>query len=176
MPGAFGPLQTQVGNIIGNLGIPGALATSLQPNAANTTTAVNLLIVVNGLPQGLIRTMTIDETFNPRNVPAINSAVDVANVPGIYRATATIDKAFLFGVSLEAAFGGNLRAVVGQYQASADFTKLYFQIVEVNNQGSILAARHDCILASVRHAYDIESVVIFENANVLIRWSTQSNS
>jgi hypothetical protein len=176
MPNAFANLQAQVGNIIGNLAIPGALATSLQPNAANTTTAVNLLIVVNGLPQGLIRTMTIDETFNPRNVPAINSAVDVANVPGIYRATATIDKAFLFGVTLEAAFGGSLRAVVGPYQSTPDFTKLYFSIVEVNNQGSILAARHDCLLASVRHAYDIESVVIFENANILIRWSTQANS
>jgi hypothetical protein len=176
MATAFSNLQAQVGSIIGNLSIPGALATSLQPNAAATTTAVNLLLVVNGLPQGLIRTMTVDETFNPRNVPAINSAVDVANVPGIYRATATIDKAFLFGVSLEAAFGGNLRSVVGAYQSTPDFTKLYFSIVEVNNQGGILAARHDCLLASVRHAYDIESVVIFENANVIIRWSDQANS
>lgn len=176
MATAFANLQAQIGNVIGQVAVPGALATSLQPNAGATTTAVNLLLVVNGLPQGLIRTMTIDETFNPRNVPAINSAIDVANVPGIYRATGTIDKAFLFGVTLEAAFGGNLRAVVGPYQATPDFTKLYFNIVEVNNQGGIMAARHDCLLASVRHAYDIESVVIFENANFLIRWSQQANS
>lgn len=168
---AFANLQQQVGNVIGNLNLPGALNSSLQPNAGNTTTAVNLLLVINGIPQGLIRTMTVDENFNPRNVPAINSAVDVANVPGIYRATATIDKAFLFGQTLEGAFGGNLKSVVGQFQATADFTKLYFSIVEVDATGNLLAVRHDCMLASVRHAYDIEQVVIMENASVLVRWS-----
>ena len=171
---AFQTLQQQVGNIIGNLNLPGALSQSLQPNPANTTTAVNLLIVVNGLPQGLIRTMSIDENFNPRNVPAVNSPVNVAQVPGVYTASATITRSFLYGVTLENAFGGQLRAVVGKYQATPDFTKLYFTIVEADNQGNILATRHDCLLWQVRRAVDIDQVIIMEDASIGILSSNVS--
>lgn len=171
LAGGYASLQQQISQNVGSIGLPGAFGASLQPNAANTTTAVNLTIVVNGVPQGLIRSMSVDEQFNVQRVRVIGSAVDVAMVPGVYEATAQINKAFLYGVTLETAFGGGIRAVVGKYQADADFTKFYFNILEVDNLGRTLATRHDCMLTSIQRAYEIDQVVVFESASLLIRWT-----
>jgi len=169
--GGFAGIQQQIQNTVGSVSVPGAFGTSLQPNAGNTTTAVNLLIVVNGIPQGLIKSLSIDEQFNVQRVRAIGSAISVALIPGVYEATASINKSFIYGQTLETAFGGGLRPVVGKYQASADFTQFYFNIVEVDNKGNTLATRHDCVLSSVRRAYEIDGVIIMEDASLLIRWS-----
>jgi hypothetical protein len=168
---AFATLQSQIGGIIGDVQLGGAFGTSLQPNPANTTTAVNLLIVVNGIPQGLIRSMSIDENFGYVRVKAISSPVDVAEVPGVYEGTASVSRAFLLGQDLETAFGGNLRAVVGTQQANQNFTAFYFSIVTVDNLGNILKTYHDCALASVRSAYEIESVIIMQDASIYVRWT-----
>ena len=174
MGSAFTSIQTGVANALGNLNLPGVFTSSLQPNPGNTTTAVNLGIVVNGVLQGLIRSMSVDESFNYQRVPAIGSAVSAALVPGVYEATATCMKTFLFGQTLETAFGGGLRAVTGRYQADPDFTKFYFNIVELDNKGAILAVRHDCVLMSVRSSYEIGQVVIMQDATIAIRWSETS--
>lgn len=166
MAAGFTTLQNQVGALIGNLNLPGSFQNSLQPNPGNTTTAVNMVIVVNGVPQGLIRSMSVDENFNFRNVAAVNSAVNVAQLPGVYTASASISRSFLFGQTMETAFGGNLRAVVGQYQATTDPTQLYFTIIEIDNLGNLLATRHNCALWSVRRAIDIDQVVIMEDAQI----------
>lgn len=167
----FAGLQNSISQSIGSLNIPSAFGASLQANPANTTTAINLTIVANGIPQGLVRSMNVDEQFNVQRVRAISSAVNVALIPGVYEATAQINKAFLYGVSLESAFGGGIRAVVGKYLASPDFTKFYFNIVTVDNQGRTLKTYHDCMLTSVREAIEIDGVVIMEDASILIRWS-----
>jgi hypothetical protein len=167
----YAALQTGIAGSIGPLTTAGALSASLQPNAGATTTAINLAIVVQGIPQGLISSMTIDEQFNQQRVRAISSAVNVALIPGVYEATAQINRAFLYGVTLETAFGGGLRPVIGKYQANPDFTQFYFVILEINNQGIALATRHDCVLTSLRRAYEINQVVIIEDASILIRWS-----
>lgn len=169
--GGFAGLQQSVAGAIGTLTAPGALNATLQANPANTTTAINMTIVVKGVPQGLVRSMNIDEEFNYQRVRAISSAVNVALIPGVYEATAQINRAFLYGVTMETAFGGGLRAVVGKYSADPDFSKFYFNIVEVDNLGNALATRHDCVLTSVRTAYDIDGVVIIQDASLLIRWS-----
>lgn len=169
--GGFAGLQQTIAGAIGSLAPPGALSASLQANPSNTTTAINLTIVVKGVPQGLVRSMSIDEEFNYQRVRAISAAVNVALIPGVYEATAQINRAFLYGVTLETAFGGGLRSVIGKYAADPDFTKFYFNIVEVDNLGGTIATRHDCVLTSLRKAYDIDGVVIIEDASILIRWS-----
>jgi hypothetical protein len=168
---SFANLQNKIGAAVGSLSVPGAFGASLQPNAGLTTTAVSLIIVANGLPQGLIKTMSIDEQFNTQRVKAIGSAIDIALLPGVYEATGTFNKAFLYGTTLEAALGGGIRPVVGRYQTSTDFTQYYFNIVETNASGTPIATRHDCVLTSVRRSYEIDQVVIMEDASFLIRWS-----
>lgn len=168
---SFGGLQQGVAAALGTVSLANAFASSQQPQQGITTTAVNLLIVVNGIAQGLIQSMRVNENFNVRPVVAIGSPVRVANIPGIYESTATIDRAFVFGQTMESAFGGNLRAVIGKQQAQVDFTKLYFNIVEVAADGSPLGTRHDCILNSVSRTYDIGGVIIMENSDITIRWA-----
>lgn len=168
----FAGLQGKIGAALGQLSVPGAFGANLQPNAGLTTTAVNLIIVANGIPQGLIKTMSIDEQFNTQRVKAIGSAIDIALLPGVYEATGTFNKAFLYGTTLEAALGGGIRPVVGRYQANPDFTKFYFNIVETNANGSVVAERHDCVITSVRRSYEIDQVVIMEDASFLVRWSS----
>jgi hypothetical protein len=172
--GGFAGLQGAIGASIGSLSVPGAFGASLQPNVGLTTTAVNLILVVNGLPQGLIKTMSIDEQFNTQRVKALGSAVNIALIPGVYEATGTFNKAFLYGTSIEGAFGGGLRPVVGQYQANVDFTQFYFNVVETNAAGAVVAVRHDCVLTSVRRTYEIDQVVIMEDASFMVRWSETS--
>jgi hypothetical protein len=174
MATSFATLQNTIGTALGQLSVPGAFGASLQPNAGLTTTALNLIIVANGLPQGLIKTMSIDENFNTQRVKAIGSAIDIALLPGVYEATGTFDKAFLYGTTLETALGGGIRPVVGRYLADPDFTKFYFNVVETNANGTVVAERHDCVLTSVRRSYEIDSVVVMENASFLVRWSAAS--
>jgi hypothetical protein len=167
----FAGVQSGIAAAIGQLSVPGAFGSSLQPNAGGTTTALNLVIVANGQPQGLIRSMSIDEQFNVQRVRAIGSAINVALLPGIYEGTGSFAKAFLYGQSLEQALGGGLRPVVGRYQANPDFSQFYFNIVEAGVGGQALAVRHDCVLTSIRRAYEIEQVVVVEDAQFMIRWS-----
>ena len=153
--------------------VPGTGVAGATGNAGLTSTAVNLIIVVNGIPQGLIKTLTIDEQFNYQRVKAIGSAVDVAFVPGVYEATGTINRAFLYGQSIETAFGGGLRAVVGKYQANPDFTSFYFNVIATDVSGSPIAIYHDCIMGSVRKTIEIDQVVIIEDVSLFVRWSEQ---
>ena len=115
--------------------------------------------------------MSVDEQFNSQRVKAIGSAIDIALLSGVYEATASLNKAFLYGTTIEAAFGGGIRPVVGRYLANPDFTSFYFNIVESNADGTIIAVRHDCVLTSVRRSYEIDGVVIMEDCSILIRWS-----
>jgi hypothetical protein len=168
---AYGQIQSGIASAIGNVNLPGAFSASLQPNPANTSTAVNLAIVVNGQLQGLIKSLSVDEQFNQQRVRAIGGAVAVAIIPGVYEATASFNKSFIFGQTLETAFGGGIRPVVGQYQANVDFTQFYFNIVELDAQSNALAVYHDCVLMSLRRAVDIDGVIIMEDAQIGIRWS-----
>ena len=120
-----------------------------------------MAIVSKGIVQGLIRSLNVDENFNVQRVKAIGSAISVAMIPGVYEATATISKAFIFGQSLESALGGGIRPVVGLYQASPDFTQFYFNI----------GAYHDCVLTTLRRAVEIEGVIIMDDASLMCRWS-----
>lgn len=133
-----------------------------------------MAIVANGRLQGLIRSMSVDEQFNVVRVRAINNAVAAAIIPGVYEATASISKSFIFGQSVEGAFGGGLRAVVGEYQGDPDFTKFYFNILQLDNFGNILSVYHDCVLMSVRRSVEIESVVVMDDAQIAIRWADTS--
>ncbi len=169
--GAYASLQSGIANAVGTVNLPGAFSASLQPNPSNTTTAVNLAIVVNGQLQGLIKSLSVDEQFNVQKVRAIGGAVAVAMIPGVYEATASIDKSFIFGQTLETAFGGGIRPVVGQYQANVDFTQFYFNIVELDANSNALNVYHDCVLMSVRRAVDIDGVIVMESAQIAIRWT-----
>jgi hypothetical protein len=171
---AYTGLQGAIAGAVGSVSVPGAFKASLQPSAGLTTTAVNLIIVANGIPQGLIKTMSIDEQFNTQRVKAIGAAVDIALIPGIYEASGSFNKAYLYGQTLENALGGGIRPVVGQYQAATDFTDFYFNIVETNANGSVIAVRHDCVLTSIRKTYEIDQVVIMEDASFYVRWSEVS--
>jgi hypothetical protein len=171
IPGGYAGIQGTIASAIGGFGVPGAFNQSLQQNPASTTTAVNLVLVVNGQPQGLVKSLSIDEQFNMQRVKALGSAINIALLPGVYEATASVNKAFLYGQSIEGAFGGGLRPVVGKYLADPDFTKFYFNILEATASGITIATRHDCVLTSVRRTYEIDQVVIIEDASILIRWS-----
>jgi hypothetical protein len=167
----FAGLQSAIGAAVGNINLPGAFSSSAQPNPKNTTTAVNMAIVSKGIVQGLIRSLNVDENFNVQRVKAIGSAISVAMIPGVYEATATISKAFIFGQSLESALGGGIRPVVGLYQASPDFTQFYFNIVLLDNNNQMLGAYHDCVLTTLRRAVEIEGVIIMDDASLMCRWS-----
>lgn len=171
MAGVFAGVQAGVQTQLGSVALSSAFTGNQQQNPSNTTTAVNLLIVVNGIAQGLIQSLRINESFSVMPVKAIGSAVDVAKIPGVYQASGTIDRMFIFGQTMEQSFGGSIRAVVGKNQLTPDFTQLYFNIVEVDNQGNALATRHDCMLNSISRVYDINGVIIGENADIAIRWS-----
>jgi hypothetical protein len=170
--GGLAAVQSGIAKTVSSaLGVPGAFNASVQGNAALTTTAVNLVLVANGNIQGLVKTMSVDEQFNYQRVKAIGSAIDIALLPGVYEATFTINKAFLYGLTLEGAFGGGIRPVVGKYLTNADFTQFYFNIVEANANGTAVAVRHDCVITSVRRTYEIDQVTIMEDASGMIRWS-----
>lgn len=167
----FSGLQQALGDAIGQINLPGAFNSSAQPNPSNTSTAINMAIVSKGKVQGLIRSMSVDEQFNTVRVKAIGAAISVAIIPGVYEATASLSKAFLFGQTLESALGGGIRPVVGRYQTSPDFTQFYFNVVQLDNQGNPLGVYHDCVLTTLRRAVEIDSVIVMEDATLAIRWS-----
>jgi hypothetical protein len=169
--GGFAGLQNSISANTGSAQVAGAFGAAIAGNAALTTTALNLILVMNGIVQGLIKTMSVDEQFNTQRVKAIGSAVDVALLPGVYEGTFTINKAFLYGQTIDDALGGTVRPVVGQYLQSADFTSFYFNIIEANASGVAVAVRHDCVLTSVRKSYEIDSVTIMEDCSGFFRWS-----
>jgi hypothetical protein len=63
-----------------------------------------------------------------------------------------------------------VRPVEGKTAVSNDFTQFYFDIVEVDAVGNTIKVLHDCALASESTAYDIDSVVIMEEASIFVRW------
>jgi hypothetical protein len=77
---------------------------------------------------------------------------------------------FLFGLDLNDVMGGNVRPVSGKRAPTNDFTQFYFTLVEVDALGNTIKVLHDCALASESTAYDIDSVVIMEEASVYVRW------
>jgi hypothetical protein len=151
--------------------IASALDANLQPSPGNTTTAVNLLVVMKNQVVGLIRSLRVDEQFNYQQARALGLPISAAFVPGVYTASGTVSRAFLLGQTFEQALGGGIRPVVGKSLVSADFTSFYFNIVEVDNNGNPLATRHDCVMSSISRAYEIDQVIIMEDCNLLIRWS-----
>ena len=167
----IGAIAGAIGGSLGQIGVPGAFGGSLQPNGAATTTAVNVAIVINGIVQGLIRSMRFEENFDQHVVKVVGKTVAAAIIPGVYTASASVSKVFIFGQDINQAFGGNVRPVANQAQANVDFTKLYFDIVLLDNQGNPLETFHDCALGSVSTSVEIDGVIIMEDANVLIRWA-----
>lgn len=172
--GGFASLQAGIQANTSGLGVPGAFGAAVAGNAALTTTALNLILVANGQAQGLVKTMSVDEQFNTQRVKAIGSAIDIAFLPGVYEATFTIDKAYLYGQTLETAFGGGIRPVIGKYLSNPDFTSFYFNVVVANASGTAIAVYHDCVITSVRKTFEIDQIVIYENASGLVRWTEQS--
>jgi hypothetical protein len=168
---AFGTnLSNAVSNALGSFGVPSALQTNLQPNAAKSTTATSLLISIEGIPQGLLRSANSERPYDQHRVKVIGSSVDAAIVPGVTEPTLTISKVFLFGLDLNAAMGGNIRPVQGKRAPTNDFTSYYFQIIEIDALGNTVRVFHDCALSSESTAVDIDSVLIMETASVFCRW------
>lgn len=166
-------LASAASSSLGSFGLPGAFGSSLQPNGAATTTAVNVAVVINGVVQGLIRSMRFEEAFDQHLVKVVGGAVGAAIIPGVYTATASVSKVFIFGQDLNTAFGGNVRPIDQKSQTNVDFTKTYFDIVLLDNQGNPLQLFHDCALNSVATSVEIDGVIIMEEASVMIRWSTK---
>lgn len=150
--------------------IPGVQTGSVGPNPANTTTAVNGAIVVNGQVQGLLRSVRAENNFNLKSQPAIGSAIMVAIIPGVYEGSASYEKSFLFGQTLESAAGNILLPVVQQNLGSNDFTKSYFNMITLDNNANPRDTYHDCMIASKTEAIAIEQVIITEDASILFRW------
>jgi hypothetical protein len=167
----LGSLSSQISQQLGSFSLPGALGSSMQADGSKTTTAVNIAIVINGVVQGLIRSLRFEESFDQHPVKVVGGAVAAAIIPGVYTGSASVSKVFLFGVDLNTAFGGNVRPISGKSQTTQDFTKLYFNIVVLDNQGNPLQIFHDCALNSVSTSVEIDGVIIMEEASVVIRWS-----
>lgn len=166
-----GSLALQLAGSLGSqFGTNGALNKNLQPDPSKNTTATNLLIVVNGVPQGLLRSVRVEKPYDQHRIKVLSSPIDAAIVPGVTEPSASVSKVFLFGQSLNDVFGGNIRPVVGKRAPTNDFTKFYFDIVEIDAVGNILTILHDCALASESKAYDIDSVIIMEEAQIYVRW------
>lgn len=166
----FATVQNRIAAQLGSSTLSAATS-SIAPTAGQTTTAVNMLIVVNNNVQGLIKNLTYDESYDYHREKAISSAVPVAFIPGVYEANGSIEKLFLFGETIDAAFGAGLRAVTGTQQTTADPSQLYFNIVTVDNQGNALQTFHDCVLIRARRSTDIDSVIIVDNIDIWMRWS-----
>ena len=167
-------IQSTIANTLGSISTPGAFGTSLQSNPANTTTAVNIALVVNGVAQGLIRSVRLEESFDQHGVKVVGSAVNTANIPGVYSATISLSKVFINGIDLNTAFGGNIRPVTGKVQTSPDYTKFYFDIVVLDLTGKPIQIFHDCALNSVSTSVEIDSVIIMEEATCVVRWSEKN--
>lgn len=170
----FSALQSGISSALGSFGLPGALGSSLQPDGSKTTTAVNIAIVINGIVQGLIRSIRFEEGFDQHPVKVVGGAVAAAIIPGVYTGSASVSKVFIFGQDINAAFGGNVRPITGKTQANQDFTKLYFDMVLLDNQGNPMEIFHDCALNSVSTSVEIDGVIIMEDASVVIRWAEKS--
>jgi len=163
-------LSNAVTTALGDFGVPNALQANLQPDPSRSTTATSLLISVQGIPQGLLRSINTERPYDQHRVKVIGSPVDAAIVPGVTEPTATINKVFLFGLDINASFGGNVRPVQGKRAVSNDFTQFYFDIVEIDAKGNTLRVLHDCALSSESTATDIDSVLIMETATIFVRW------
>jgi hypothetical protein len=163
-------LSKNLQGALGDFGTASALSSGLQPNSARNTTATNLMIVVDGIPQGLLRSVRVEKPYDQHRIKVLGAVVNAAIVPGVTEPSASISKVFLFGQTLNDAFGGNIRPVVGKRAPTNDFTKFYFDIVEIDALGNPLTILHDCALASESKAYDIDSVIIMEEASIYVRW------
>ena len=163
-------LSSAVSTALGDFGVPNALQTNLQPNPAASTTATSLLISVNGIPQGLLRSLNTERPYDQHRVKVIGSSIDAAIVPGVTEPTATINKVFLFGLDLNSVFGGNVRPVIGKRAPTNNFTSFYFDVVEIDALGNTIKVLHDCALATESSAVDIDSVIIMETATIMVRW------
>ena len=163
-------LSSAVSGALGNFGIPNALNANMQPDPTRNSTATSLLIVIQGIPQGLLRSVNVERPYDQHRVKVIGSSVDAAIVPGVTEPTATISKVFLFGMDLNSAMGGNVRPVLGKRAPTNDFTSFYFDLVEVDANGVTLRTLHDCALSSESTAVDIDSVLIIESATIFVRW------
>lgn len=168
----FGNIQQQIGAALGNVAL-NAASSSLAPSTGQTSTAVNMLIVINGNVQGLIKAISSDDAFGYMREKAIGSAVAVALVPGVYEGNLSVEKLFLFGITLSSAFGQGLLAVTGTQQTSANPADMYFNIVVVDNQGNPLQTFHDCVITRARRAIDIDSVIVVESVEIWARWQVQ---
>ena len=167
-------IQNTISSALGSISSPGAFGTNLQSNPANTTTAVNIALVVNGIAQGLIKSFRLEESFDQHGVKVIGSAVNTANIPGVYTASISLSKVFINGLDLNSSFGGNVRPVTGKVQTSADFTQFYFDIVVLDLKGNPVQIFHDCVVNSVSTSVEIDSVIIMEEAQCLVRWSEKN--
>ena len=167
-------LSSAVSNALGDYGVPNALQASLQPNPAKSTSATSLLISVQGIPQGLLKSINAERPYNAQRVKVIGSSIDAAIVPGVTEPTLTVTKVFLFGIDLNAAFGGNIRPVVGKRAPTNDFTKFYFDVVAVDALGNTVRVYHDCALSSESTATEVESVIMMETATLMCRWVEDS--
>jgi hypothetical protein len=163
-------LSSAVSGSLGKFGVPNALGANLQPDPTRNSTATSLLIVVKGIPQGLLRSVNVERPYDQHRVKVIGSSIDAAIVPGVTEPTATVTKVFLFGKDINSSFGGNIRPVVGTSAPTNDFTTFYFNIVEIDAKGATLRTLHDCALSSESTAVDIDSVIIIETCSIHVRW------
>ena len=166
---AFGTALTSLSGTLGPTGV-GAVVQNLQPNASANTTATSLLVMIQGIPQGLLRSIRIERGYDQHRIKVIGAPINAAIIPGVTEPTATISKAFLFGLDINAVMGGNVRPVQGKRSPTNDFTQFYFNIVEVDAEGNTLAVYHDCALASESRGTDIDSVIMIEEASIFVRW------
>lgn len=173
---AFGSALAGLAGTLGNSGLQSALNTNLQPNPAKNTTATSLLITVQGIPQGLLRSVRVERPYDQHRVKVLSASIDAAIVPGVTEPSASISKVFLFGQDLNDVFGGGIRPVQGKRAPTNDFTQFYFDIVEVDALGNTLRVLHDCALASESTAVDIDSVIIMEEASIYVRWIEDKRS
>jgi hypothetical protein len=174
MPGLGSTISNAINTAVGQSGlssvIPGVQTGSVAPNPANTTTAVNAGIVINGQLQGLLKSFRVEHNFNIKPQTAIGAAIRIALIPGVYEGSGSFEKSFLFGQTLESAAGNILLPVIQQNLANNDFTKSYFNTITLDNNGNPLNTYHDCMIATKTEVIAIEQVVITEDASVLYRW------
>ncbi len=154
---------------LGDTGVQ-AVATNLQPDPTQNTTATSLLVMIKGIPQGLLRSIRIERGYDQHRIKVLGASINAAIIPGVTEPSATISKVFLFGLDINDVMGGNVRPVQGKRAPTNDFTQFYFDIVEVDATGNTLAVYHDCVLANESRGTDIDSVIIMEEASLYIRW------
>jgi hypothetical protein len=163
-------VSSAITGALGSFGVPNALSANLQPNPAATTTATSLLISIEGIPQGLLRSINSERPYDQHRVKVIGASIDAVIVPGVTEPSLTLNKVFMFGLDLNTVMGGKIRPVVGKRAVSNDPTYGYFDIVEIDARGNTICVYHDCALGSESRAVDIDSVIIMETCSVMCRW------